>query len=97
MPEPFAPSHVAAVPSPAERTPLPLDGARSDTRLLDAWCEWLGALATDAEAALAAAIAYQELDGGARARCGAAQRAAHRGVRAALGGGVRSRAPHAHH
>ncbi|HTA91113.1 MAG TPA: hypothetical protein VK745_16095 [Polyangiaceae bacterium] len=66
MPEPFAPSHVAAVPSPAERTPLPLDGTRSDTRLLDAWCEWLGALATDAEAALAAAIAYQELDGGAR-------------------------------
>jgi hypothetical protein len=66
MPEPFAPSHVAVVPSAAERTPLPLDGVRSDTRVLDAWCEWLGALATDAEAALAAAIAYQELDGGAR-------------------------------
>ena len=65
MPEPFAPSHITAVPSPAERTPLPLEG-RSDTRVLDAWCEWLGALATDAEAALAAAIAYQELDGGAR-------------------------------
>jgi hypothetical protein len=65
MPEPFAPSHIAVVPSPAERTPLPLDG-RADTRVLDAWCEWLGALATDAEAALAAAIAYQELDGGAR-------------------------------
>ncbi len=30
--------------------------------MLDAWCEWLGALATDAEAALAAAIAYRELD-----------------------------------
>jgi hypothetical protein len=65
MPEPFAPSHIAAVPSPAERTPLPLDG-RLDTRMLDAWCEWLGALATDAEAALAAAIAYQELDGRGR-------------------------------
>lgn len=65
MPEPFAPSHIAVVPSPAERTPLPLDG-RVDTRALDAWCEWLGALATDAEAALAAAIAYRELDGGAR-------------------------------
>src|ERR1700733_14425226 len=65
MPEPFAPSHIAAVPSPAERTPLPLD-TRSDTRMLDAWCEWLGALATDAEAALAAAIAYQELDGRGR-------------------------------
>ncbi len=65
MPEPFATSHIAVVPSPAERTPLPLD-VRADTRVLDAWCEWLGALATDAEAALAAAIAYQELDGGAR-------------------------------
>lgn len=65
MPEPFAPSHIAAVPSAAERTPLPSDG-RVDTRALDAWCEWLGALATDAEAALAAAIAYQELDGRAR-------------------------------
>lgn len=67
MPEPSAPSHIVAVPSPAERTPLPLEG-RSDTRVLDAWCEWLGALATDAEAALAAAIAYQELDSGARDR-----------------------------
>jgi len=65
MPEPFAPSHVSAVPVAADRTPLPSDG-RTDTRVLDAWCEWLGALATDAEAALAAAIAYQELDGGAR-------------------------------
>jgi hypothetical protein len=34
----------------------------TDSRVLDAWCEWLGALATDAEAALAAAIAYRELD-----------------------------------
>jgi hypothetical protein len=46
----------------AERTPLP-DGIRgTESRVLDAWCEWLGALATDAEAALAAAIAYRELD-----------------------------------
>jgi hypothetical protein len=66
MPEPFAPPLFAAAPPPSEHTPMPLDVARSDTRLLDAWCEWLGALATDAEAALAAAIAYQELDGGAR-------------------------------
>jgi len=65
MPEPFAPSHIAVVPPPADRTPLPLE-PRSDTRVLDAWCEWLGALATDAEAALAAAIAYQELDSNAR-------------------------------
>src|SRR6187402_3512787 len=65
MPEPFAPPHIAAVPSPAERTPLPLD-ARPETRVVDAWCEWLGALATDAEAALAAAIAYRELDASGR-------------------------------
>ena len=36
--------------------------------MLDAWCEWLGALATDAEAALAAAIAYRELDAPSRDR-----------------------------
>lgn len=65
MPESFAPSHISAVPPPADRTPLPLD-SRADTRVLDAWCEWLGALATDAEAALAAAIAYRELDESAR-------------------------------
>lgn len=46
----------------ADRTPLPEIGRGTDSRVLDAWCEWLGALATDAEAALAAAIAYRELD-----------------------------------
>jgi hypothetical protein len=51
--------------SPAERTPLPLPGG-VDTRVVDAWCEWLVALATDAEAALAAAIAYRELSPAAR-------------------------------
>lgn len=65
MPESFAPSHIAAVPPPAERTPLPGD-TRPETRVVDAWCEWLGALATDAEAALAAAIAYRELDASGR-------------------------------
>jgi hypothetical protein len=39
-----------------------------DGRVIDAWCEWLGALATDAEAALAAAMAYKELDDAARDR-----------------------------
>lgn len=48
--------------APADRTPLPEIGRGTDARVLDAWCEWLGALATDAEAALAAAIAYRELD-----------------------------------
>ncbi|HEX9620785.1 MAG TPA: hypothetical protein VF989_11660, partial [Polyangiaceae bacterium] len=33
-----------------------------DHRHVSAWCEWLNALAVDAEAALAAAIAYRELD-----------------------------------
>jgi hypothetical protein len=57
--------------SAAERTPLPLtpplraDGA-TDRRLVDAWCEWLCALATDAEAAMAAAIAYGELSASSR-------------------------------
>jgi len=45
---------------PAERTPLPGMPIK-DERLVGAWCEWLGALATDAEAALATAIAYREL------------------------------------
>jgi len=49
----------------AERTPLPIP-ANVDARVLDAWCEWLVALATDAEAALAAAIAYRELSPMAR-------------------------------
>lgn len=48
--------------APAELSPLPETARGTDARVLDAWCEWLGALATDAEAALAAAIAYRELD-----------------------------------
>jgi hypothetical protein len=51
----------------ADMTPIPLANSSSpDTRVVDAWCEWLGALAKDAEAALAAAMAYKELDGPAR-------------------------------
>jgi hypothetical protein len=46
------------------------DGVESpsaaDARVRDAWCAWLDALATDAEAALAAAMAYKELDARAR-------------------------------
>jgi hypothetical protein len=38
----------------------------SDKRVLNAWCAWLGALATNAEAALAAALAYKQLEGPAR-------------------------------
>jgi hypothetical protein len=51
----------------ADATPLPHGtAAKADPRLLDVWCEFLGRLATDAEAALAAAMAYRELDGAAR-------------------------------
>ena len=42
--------------------------AEVDRRMVDVWREWLGALATDAEAAQAAAMAYQELDEAARDR-----------------------------
>lgn len=37
-----------------------------DPRVIAAWCEWLDAMATDAEAALAAAMAYKSLDASAR-------------------------------
>jgi hypothetical protein len=60
---PFEPSISGKlVGASADRTPLPEVVRGTDSRVLDAWCEWLGALATDAEAALAAAIAYRELD-----------------------------------
>ncbi|HTM44713.1 MAG TPA: hypothetical protein VL137_07140 [Polyangiaceae bacterium] len=39
----------------------------NDARLLSAWRQWLGALATDAEAAHAAAMAYKQLEPEARA------------------------------
>ena len=49
----------------AEATPLPRNGG-VDERTMKAWREWLGALTTDAEAALAAALAYEQLDGEGR-------------------------------
>lgn len=42
------------------------NGTPNDRRVMSAWCAWLGALATDAEAALAAALAYKQLEGPAR-------------------------------
>jgi hypothetical protein len=53
-------------PSVVEGAPAPLGAVPVEARVVDAWCEWLGALATDAEAALAAAMAYKQLDGEAR-------------------------------
>lgn len=51
----------------ADTTPLPhAAAAGADRRTLDVWCAFLDRLATDAEAALAAAMAYRELDGSAR-------------------------------
>jgi hypothetical protein len=48
-------------------TTLPAAGTSGvEPRVVDAWCEWLGALAKDAEAALAAAMAYKELDAASR-------------------------------
>ncbi|HEX2878465.1 MAG TPA: hypothetical protein VHO25_02900 [Polyangiaceae bacterium] len=38
----------------------------ADARVLSAWRHWLGALATDADAAHAAAMAYKDLDGAGR-------------------------------
>lgn len=53
-------------PSDPELTPAPPSASRPDPRILAAWREWLGALATDAEAAIAAAHVYGELGPEAR-------------------------------
>jgi len=46
----------------AEATPLPLRRLKGvDVRMQQAWCQWLTALASDAEAAMAAAMAYRAL------------------------------------
>lgn len=46
----------------AEITPLPIRRMRGvDDRMQQAWCQWLTALASDAEAAMAAAMAYRAL------------------------------------
>ncbi|MCC6666917.1 MAG: hypothetical protein IT375_24420 [Polyangiaceae bacterium] len=54
-------------PAPVGESALPSAVAAGvDPRVIAAWCEWLDALATDAEAALAAAMAYKALDANAR-------------------------------
>lgn len=46
----------------ADSTPLPLRRLKGvDARMQQAWCQWLTALASDAEAAMAAAMAYRAL------------------------------------
>jgi hypothetical protein len=42
------------------------DSSRSEERFVHVWHEWLSRLAIDAEAALAAALAYKQLDGPGR-------------------------------
>jgi hypothetical protein len=52
------------IESPADVMAVPLVAASgTDPRLVDVWCGFLDRLATDAEAALAAAMAYRELSG----------------------------------
>lgn len=50
----------------ARATPLPTVPAQVERRMLEAWCQWLTAMASDAEAALAAAFAYRDLAPDAR-------------------------------
>lgn len=57
------------IPASVERTPIPMPGVRrasGESRHVEAWREWLRALATNAEAALAAALLYRGLDGEGR-------------------------------
>ncbi|MBK7586473.1 MAG: hypothetical protein IPI67_40580 [Myxococcales bacterium] len=59
----------ASAPSGVGESALPSAVAAGvEPRVIAAWCEWLDALATDAEAALAAAMAYKALDAVARDR-----------------------------
>lgn len=65
---PPRPCAAASGRPPLEPEPSTSDTAGLDPRFVDAWREWLGKLATDAEAALAAAMAYKELDAAGRDR-----------------------------
>ncbi len=62
--------HAQLPPRPlvgGERRATPVSGQGGvDARAVSAWCAWLDALATDAEAALAAAMAYKDLDAASR-------------------------------
>jgi len=57
MPEP----HLALVPNIAAEAGAPPPSASEHARAVGAWRAWLGALASDAEAALAAAMTYAAL------------------------------------
>lgn len=61
-----AASELGSESGPARVTPLPTVPCRVERRMLEAWCQWLTALASDAEAALAAAFAYRDLAPDAR-------------------------------
>lgn len=64
----FAPTSKEAENSADDHadTPSPVSAHTVSARSLRAWKAWLGALATDAEAALAASMAYRELEPGDR-------------------------------
>lgn len=55
---------VEGEPAPASLPPLPADDGRSTA----VWRQWLASMASDAEAALAAAIAYRDMDSSGRER-----------------------------
>jgi hypothetical protein len=60
------PPHRSKSPAPVSADLSNAQAAGVDGRVFDAWRTWLSALATDAEAALSAAMAYKDLDGPAR-------------------------------
>jgi len=55
-------SVIRVLPLPTAERP----GSSGEPRVVGAWCAWLDSMATDAEAAMAAALAYQQLDDAAR-------------------------------
>lgn len=60
------PPHRSKSPAPVTADLPNAHAAGVDGRVFEAWRTWLSALATDAEAALSAAMAYKDLDGPAR-------------------------------
>jgi len=64
--QPAAVQPAAVQPAAVQAAASESSETRVDPRMMAAWREWLAALATDAEAAIAAAHVYAELDGAVR-------------------------------